>query len=54
VGVFAVLDEHARHAGGSGDQRSMDARRADALVDLVLNPTGFRSGHPLIRRHFTS
>jgi hypothetical protein len=36
VGVFAVLDEHARHAGGPDEERSMDARRADALVDLVL------------------
>ncbi|MGH3999320.1 MAG: DUF222 domain-containing protein, partial [Pseudonocardiaceae bacterium] len=43
VGVFAVLDEHARHAGVPGDERGMDARRADALVDLVLTPTGFRS-----------
>jgi hypothetical protein len=43
VGVFAVLDEYARHAGGPDDQRSMDARRADALVDLVLDPIGFRS-----------
>ncbi len=39
VGVFAVLDEYARHAGYLGDERSMDARRGDALVDLVLNPT---------------
>jgi hypothetical protein len=38
VGVFAVLDEHARHAGFPGDERSMDARRGDALVDLVLGP----------------
>jgi len=45
VGVFAVLDEHARHAGSPADERSMDARRADALVDLVLNHTGYRSQH---------
>ena len=45
VGVFAVLDEHARQAGCLGDERSMDARRGDALVDLVLNPTGYRSQH---------
>ncbi len=38
VGVFAVLDEHARQAGFPGDERSMDARRGDALVDLVLGP----------------
>jgi hypothetical protein len=46
VGVFAVLDEHARHAGVAGDRPGMDARRADALVDLVdlvLNPTGLHS-----------
>ncbi len=40
VGVFAVLDEYARRAGVADDERSMDARRGDALVDLVLNPTG--------------
>jgi Domain of unknown function (DUF222) len=40
TGVFAVLDEHARHAGSPGDERSMEARRGDALVDLVLGPTG--------------
>jgi hypothetical protein len=45
VGVFAVLDEHARHAGSPGDERSMDARRGDALVDLILNPTGYPSQH---------
>jgi hypothetical protein len=43
VGAFAVLDEHARHAGGPDEQRSMDARRADALVDLILGPIGFTS-----------
>jgi hypothetical protein len=43
VGVFAVLDEHARHAGFPGDERTLDARRGDALVDLVLNPTGYSS-----------
>lgn len=40
TGVYAVLDEHARRAGSAADQRSMEARRADALVDLVLRPTG--------------
>lgn len=35
-----MLDEHARHAGSATDGRSMEARRADALVDLVLGPTG--------------
>jgi Domain of unknown function (DUF222) len=40
VGVFAVLDEHARQAGGTGDERTVEARRGDALVDLVLGPTG--------------
>ena len=40
VGVFAVLDEHARRAGFTGDERSMEARRGDALVNLVLGPTG--------------
>ena len=43
VGVFAVLDEHARRAGSPDDERTMDARRGDALVDLVLDPTGYCS-----------
>ncbi|MEO7196422.1 MAG: DUF222 domain-containing protein [Pseudonocardiaceae bacterium] len=43
TGMFAVLDEHARQTGSPADERSMDARRADALVDLVLTPTGSRS-----------
>lgn len=43
TGMFAVLDEHARHAASPGDERDMPARRADALVDLVLTPAGYRS-----------
>ncbi len=43
VGVYAVLDEYARQAGFAGDERSMEARRGDALVDLVLGPIGFCS-----------
>ncbi|MGH3830188.1 MAG: DUF222 domain-containing protein [Pseudonocardiaceae bacterium] len=43
TGVFAVLDQHARQAGSPADERGMEARRADALVDLVLTPTGYRS-----------
>ncbi|GAA3055994.1 HNH endonuclease signature motif containing protein [Pseudonocardia yunnanensis] len=42
VGTFAVLDQHARGCG-SRDERPMAARRADALVDLVLRETGFCS-----------
>ena len=42
VGVFAVLDQHARACGGT-DGRWMDARRADALTDLLLDGTGFCS-----------
>jgi hypothetical protein len=41
TGVYAALDEYARRAGGAGNERSMDARRADALVDLMLQPAGF-------------
>ena len=37
VGIYGVLDECARRTGGTGDARSIDARRADALVDLVLD-----------------
>ncbi len=43
TGVYAVLDECARAAGGPADERPMDARRADALVDLILAPTGLTS-----------
>lgn len=42
TGVYAVLDQHARGCG-SADPRGMDARRADALVDLVLRDTGLVS-----------
>jgi hypothetical protein len=37
VGVFAVLDEHARHAGPTDDERSMDARRTDP-EPLIAHP----------------
>lgn len=40
VGIFAVLDQHARACTGT-DDRTMDARRADTLVDLILGETGF-------------
>jgi Domain of unknown function (DUF222) len=49
VGVYAVLDQHARAcrdeapAREDGERRSMDARRADTLVDLILGETGFCS-----------
>lgn len=39
LGVFAVLDEHARRLGAD-DERPMDERRADVLTDLILGPTG--------------
>ncbi|MFC4462985.1 DUF222 domain-containing protein, partial [Pseudonocardia nematodicida] len=42
TGVYAVLDQHARGCG-SADPRSMDERRTDALVDLVLHGTGYAS-----------
>jgi hypothetical protein len=54
VGVFAVLDEHARRAGSTSDERSMDARRGDALVDLVLGPTGYRSQTTSATREHTT
>lgn len=37
VAVVDVLDDCARRAACSSDRRSMAARRADALVDLVLD-----------------
>jgi hypothetical protein len=48
VAVIDVLDDCARRAAGSSDRRSMAARRADALVDLVLDsdllvPAGTKS-----------
>jgi len=53
TGVYAVLDEHARRAGSAADERSMEARRADALVDLVLNPTGYASASATAARNTT-
>ncbi len=46
VGVYAVLDECARRADRTAGPaaRGMDARRADALVDLVCGPTGLVDG----------
>lgn len=43
VGVYGVLDEYARATGGPGDERTLDARRADALVDLVCEPASYLS-----------
>jgi hypothetical protein len=37
VAAYGMIDDHARHAGAATDGRSMDARRADALVDLILD-----------------
>ncbi len=54
VGVFAVLDEYARQSGAAGDERTLEARRGDALVDLVLGPTGVCSeGTSAARDHTT-
>ena len=42
-GCYAVLDTYARHAQADpDDDRSMDARRADALVDLIHGTTTTR------------
>lgn len=38
VGIYAVLDEHARRCGRA-DPRTMDQRRTDVLADLVLRET---------------
>lgn len=43
VGVYGVLDEYARATGGASDDRTADARRADALVDLVCGSAGYTS-----------
>ncbi|MGH3821471.1 MAG: DUF222 domain-containing protein [Pseudonocardiaceae bacterium] len=43
VGVYGVLDEYARATGGAGDDRTLAARRADALVDLVCGSVGYPS-----------
>lgn len=40
VGAYTVLDHHARSAQGPHDDRTLDARRADALVDLICGPVG--------------
>ncbi|HZS22688.1 MAG TPA: DUF222 domain-containing protein [Pseudonocardiaceae bacterium] len=43
LGVYGVLDEYARATGCAGDDRTLPARRADALVDLVCGPVGYLS-----------
>jgi Domain of unknown function (DUF222) len=53
TGVFAVLDEHARRAKGIGDERTLEVRRGDALVDLVLSPTGHCSAGTRAAREAT-
>jgi hypothetical protein len=53
VGVYAVLDEYACRARVPGDERSTDARRADALVDFVLNPIGCASSATKARHSTT-
>lgn len=43
VGVYGVLDEYARATGGPDDERTLDARRADALVDLACRSADYTS-----------
>ncbi|HJT03385.1 MAG TPA: DUF222 domain-containing protein [Pseudonocardiaceae bacterium] len=43
VGLYGVLDEYARATGCNDDPRALPARRADALVDLVCESTGYLS-----------
>src|SRR5262249_38276769 len=39
VTLFGLVDRYARDAGGGpGEERSIDARRADAFYDLLTNP----------------
>ncbi|WP_051580945.1 HNH endonuclease signature motif containing protein [Pseudonocardia acaciae] len=38
VAAYEVLGDYARRAGCPDNARTMDARRADALVDLILRP----------------
>jgi hypothetical protein len=42
LGVYGILDEYARATGGA-DDRTLTARRADALVDLVCGSVGYLS-----------
>jgi hypothetical protein len=44
VAAFGAVDAFARQTGGAGDERPLDARRADALVDLLLGQ--FASDEP--------
>jgi Domain of unknown function (DUF222) len=37
VAAYGMIDDHARRAGTATGGRTMDARRADALVDLILD-----------------
>lgn len=43
VGIYGLLDAYARQA--ARDDRTMDARRADALVDLVFGSAGRASAN---------
>ncbi|GAA5164223.1 HNH endonuclease signature motif containing protein [Pseudonocardia eucalypti] len=39
VTLYGLVNDYARRAGGGpGEDRSMDARRADAMYDLIVNP----------------
>lgn len=38
IAVFGVIDTYAHAAAMPGDERQIGARRADALVDLILRP----------------
>jgi uncharacterized protein DUF222 len=47
--VYNWLDEHARAVKASGDERSLDQLRADALVDLAVGRSTAVARKPLIR-----
>ncbi|MGQ0632118.1 MAG: DUF222 domain-containing protein [Sporichthyaceae bacterium] len=36
--VFGIIDAHAKATSEPGDERTLDARRVDALVDLLVHP----------------
>jgi hypothetical protein len=51
VGVFAVLDEYARRARGTSDERTMDAHRADAWSIWYSGPPATAARAPARPAH---